>query len=119
MSLKVSPYKKKNGDVMLYVNDYSKKVSVGISDRVYSTKLTKAQKNVLGEFFEKLNDSAPIIKDFHEVESHSEQKFVLDLGITIYITDRANVAGNAVGADGLYLEKAGKLYSAAELNEVL
>lgn len=106
MSLKVSPYKKKNGDVMLYVNDYSKKVSVGISDRVYSTKLTKAQKNVLGEFFEKLNDSAPIIKDFHEVESHSEQKFVLD-------------SGNAVGADGLYLEKAGKLYSAAELNEVL
>ena len=41
------------------------------------------------------------------------------IGITIYITDRANVAGNAVGADGLYLEKAGKLYSAAELNEVL
>lgn len=31
-NIKVKPYRKRNGDVMLYINDYERRVSFGISD---------------------------------------------------------------------------------------
>ncbi len=45
----VKPYRKRNGDVMLYINDYERRVSFGIIDRVYTTKMTQGQKKSLAK----------------------------------------------------------------------
>ena len=47
--IKVNPYRKKNGDVMLYINDHERRVSFGIIDRVYTTKMTQGQKKSLAK----------------------------------------------------------------------
>ncbi len=100
--IKVNPYRKKNGDVMLYINDYERRVSFGIIDRVYTTKMTQGQKNLWQRFNEKIQSVEPTIVDFKEKETHTEGKYNLDFGITLYITDTANIAEHNVEMDGLY-----------------
>ena len=43
----IKAYKRKNGLPMIYINDNQTKVSLGISERVFTTKLTKGQKKLL------------------------------------------------------------------------
>ncbi len=112
----VKPYRKRNGDVMLYINDYERRVSFGISDRVFTSKMTKGQKNLWCRFIDKLDNVEPVIRDFVEKEEHKEEKSALDFGITLYITDTANVAGHNVEMDGLYFLINGNLYSQTNFN---
>lgn len=109
MTLK--PYVKKNGDLMFYINDYAKRVSVGFGDTILKTKLTAGQKKLLDKFFEKMHHLEPIIKDFTEKEAHKEPCKKLDFGVKMYITDIGRVAGNQVQADGMYIEYVGNLYN--------
>ncbi|PAF41032.1 hypothetical protein [Helicobacter sp. 11S02629-2] len=102
---------------MIYLNDYDRKVNLGIAERVYTSKLTKGEKNLLERFYEALNTLKPAIDNFKELEPHTEDKQELDCG-TLYITDIATVAGNKVGADGAYLAYDDKLFSLEFLREV-
>lgn len=117
-NIKVNLYRKKNGDVMLYINDYERRVSFGISDRVFTSKMTKGQKNLWDRFIDKLDNVEPVIRDFVEKEEHKEEKSALDFGITLYITDTANVAGHNVEMDGGYFLINNNLYSIYLFNEL-
>lgn len=115
MFLSIKPYKKKNGEFMLFING-SNNVSVGISDRVYTSKFTKGQKNVWSAFFKALEEVEPVIKDFKELSEHEGISQKLDNGIKMYITDNANVAGNRTGVDGLFLSYENKLYNTLDFS---
>lgn len=91
-------------------------MSVGIGERVFTTKLTKGQKNALDRFWDALKNVKPAIADF-KAEAHKEDSAKLDFKLTLFITDSANVAGHSVEADGAYLEYEGNLYSFADINE--
>ncbi len=107
----LKPYVKKNGDLMFYINDYAKNVSIGFGDKIVKSRFTNGQKKLFDKFFEKLYHLEPIIKDFTEKEEHKEACKRLDYAVKIYITDTGCVAGNQVDQDGMYIEYASNLYN--------
>lgn len=112
-NFKINPYKKKSGEWMLYVNKFNpgNTVSLGIADRVYTSKLTKGQDKLLDLFLKAIRETEPLC-DFDMNQPHKEIKSNLDFKITMYITDIAQVGSVKVEEDGLYLAKENKLYSA-------
>lgn len=115
MKIWLKPYKRKDGFTMIYVNGETK-VSLGIAESIYITKLTQGQRNVLKAFWNSFKTAEPIIRDFKELKEHDEIKSVIaDGSVTLYITDKAEVAGNSVGSDGAYLEYENNLYSISSL----
>lgn len=117
--MKINLYKKNNGEMMIYLNDYAKNVSLGVGERVFTSKITKGQKGLLNRFFQGLKELEPTIKDFKECEAHAEPKADLAFDLKLFVTDIAKVAGNDVGADGAYLAYENNLYSISEFNEIL
>ena len=62
----------------------------------------KSKKNLWQRFNENIQSVEPTIVDFKEKGTHTEGKYNLDFGITLYITDTANIAEHNVEMDGLY-----------------
>lgn len=119
MKTRIAPYKRKSdGSWMLYVNNYERNVSLGIAERVYTSKLTKGQSNLLNSFLKSIENAEPLC-DFKPIKEHKEPKASLDFGIEIYITDIAEVCGINTGEDGLFLSYNGKLYNSTSINQSL
>lgn len=117
MKIYTNVYEKRNGDLMIYVNG-SNKVSLGISDRLYRTKLTNGQRNVLSAFFKCLNTIEPIYTGELNFDNHTEKKAFLDQKeYALFITDIANIAGLKVEEDGAYLYelRSKKLFKLSDL----
>lgn len=119
-NFKINPYKKKNGDWMIYINRYnpSNVVSLGIADRVYTSKLTEGQSKLLNLFLKAIKQTEALC-DFDMKQEHSEIKSRLDFDINMYITDVAKVGSVNVGEDGLYLAKENKLYDVSKIAETM
>ncbi len=114
MTLTIKPYKKKNGEFMIYLNDHERKVSLGIGDRVYTTKLTKGQKNLLNRYHEALENYEQIKTDISLekiYDDHMEYKINLAFDTQLLITDTATVGTIKTGADGAYIIKGNQLYN--------
>lgn len=112
-------YRKKNGELMIYINASNESygaLNVGVSDKVYTSKMSKPQKTLLNKWFENFQNLSPVIEDFKELETHKEDFSVLDMGLKIFITDAALVAGNKVNGDGAYISYENKLFSLHDLN---
>jgi hypothetical protein len=114
MSLTINPYKKKNGEFIIYLNDHERKVSLGIGERVYTTKLTKGQKNLLNRYdealqnYEKIQTDIPTEKIYDE---HTEYKINLEFDTKLLITDIATVGTLKTDTDGAYIIKGNQLYN--------
>lgn len=110
---KINTYKKRNGDWMLYINDwrrinsYQKVKSVPVSEHVYTSKLTDAQKRMFNAVENAIGDINGIELENPDAK-HEEVEFDTALG-TVYITDVATVCGQSVGSDGAYLRRGNKL----------
>lgn len=115
----IKTYEKKSGELMFYINDTNSRVSLGYGEKILSTKLTKGQKNLLDKFFEAFKACPAVIENFKEIEAHNEKQADLHLGLKLYCTDTAKVAGHDVGMDGFYIGFENKLVSFNELNEAL
>ncbi len=113
---KIKPYKKKDGTIMFYINDYETKVSIGFGERIYTSKFTKGQGKLWGRFWDKLETIEPIIKNFKELAPHKELSNTLDRDVKLYVTNIAEVAGHSVGADGAYFSYGNNLYSFFDFN---
>ncbi|PZT47554.1 hypothetical protein B6S12_08560 [Helicobacter valdiviensis] len=110
-------YQKKNGELMFYINSINEqgaRVSVGFGDKIYTSKMTTAQKRLLEEWFKKLESLEATISDFKELETH-HQKADLDFEVKLFITDNAEIAGNKVLSDGAYILYKKNLYSLEEI----
>ena len=115
----LKPYQKLNGELMFYINDSDRGVTLGYGKKIYTSKLTKGQKNLYSKFFRAYKKCIATIEDFKELEDHKEKKYTLESDLVLYLTDAANVAGHNVGADGLYIAYKGKLVSFDDLREAL
>ena len=100
--MNIRVYRKKDGNLMLFVNG-SNGVSVGISDRVYTSKFTKGQEKVWGEFWDFIRTTEDFIPFTGDFSKHNEDKAVLDFDLKLMITDVCNVGGQHVESDGGYL----------------
>lgn len=109
--MKIKPYFKKNNDLMFYINDYERNISLGYGETIYSTKLTKGQKSLLSKFFEALKNSTPDVENFKKIKEHTEAKAKLHNGLEFFITDIAEVCGNTVANDGAYILYNNNLYN--------
>lgn len=123
MAITINPYRKKDGSLMLYVNKFNNMnrgvVSVGISNRVLLTKLTKGERKLLDLFLEELDKVDGIEFADNNFEAHLESKAELDFGIKILITDVANCGGIGVGSDGLYIYYKNKLISTKDVKAAI
>lgn len=115
----IKSYEKKNGELMFYINDTDKGVSLGYGEKILTTKLTKGQKNLLDKFFKAVKTCNATIEDFKEIDPHSEKQSTLHLDLKLYVTDVAKVAGHDVGMDGFYIAYANRLVSFGDLTEAL
>lgn len=108
MEIWAQTYRKRDGSIMLYINN-DRGVSLGIGDRVFTSKLTKGQENLLYSWLEAI-DADEDARDFNgNFDEHTEDKAHLDFDIDLYITDVATVCGQSVGADGPYITRKGKI----------
>ena len=115
MNYTINPYKRKNGVPMIYINAFNNqnggKVSLGISENVYSSKLTKGQKNILAKLGEIVNEYEKVeINDIFSVENHSETKVNLAFDIVFLATDKGQVGNLTTGEDGGYIFYKNNLY---------
>lgn len=115
--IKIRPYlKKSDGKLMFYINNTANGVSVGVGEKLLTSKLTAGQKKLWGEFLAKLKTTPTEITNFQELETHGEAWNRLDFDFRIYWTDICNIAGNRVSMDGAYIAYNGKLYNFCEFN---
>lgn len=119
--IKVNPYRKKDGNIVLYVNNYQNKVNVCIGQRVFTTKLTKGQDNLLSTFFKKLQEycEKEKIENFESSLNHDEEQAVLDFDLKFFITDKATICGVKVEKDGGYILFENKLINLEDFNHFL
>lgn len=114
MSLTINPYKKKNDEFMIYLNDHQRKVSLGIGERVHTSKLTKGQKNLLNRYHEALQNYEEIQTDISTekiYDDHTEYKINLAFDTKLLITDIATIGTLKTGMDGAYIIKGNQLYN--------
>lgn len=124
--ISIKEYKKRDGNLMLYINKYNNfnnsRLSVGISDKVFLTKLTKGERGLLNDFFNALDicsKSNEINFTKENFENHKEPKAELDFGIKILITDVADCGGVKTWSDGLFIAYNGKLLDTYTIKEYL
>jgi hypothetical protein len=104
MNVWAKPYRRKDGTLMFYINN-DRNVSLGIADRLYSTKMSKGQKKLLdawrGILLQKLDgeDSAIFTGD---IKAHKEAISPNHFG-WVAATDVANVGGHSTSEDGVFL----------------
>lgn len=113
--MRVKVYLRKNGKPMLYLNG-SNGVSVGLSERVYTSKLTKGQKNTLNEFKEAIKN-AHSVKVALDASKHKEDFIDLDFDYTLFLTDVATVCDFKTDSDGafLYNKRTQELYDIEDI----
>lgn len=112
MDIWIKPYRKRDGEVMFFINN-ERRVSVGISKGkgYQSSKATEGEKKLWAEFCEMPSVLEPIA-DGADMAKHDGEYITLFNGITIALTDTAEVGGVSVKSDGVYLVKEGRIYSA-------
>ena len=117
MTIQFKPYRKKDGELMLYING-DNRVSVGISEgrgfSPYGKHTTKGQRNLYDAAMRALRDTPPVYEG--DLGEHAEESVELDIG-TLFVTDIATVGGVNVGADGAYLYAENKLYNLAYIGK--
>ena len=109
MNIWCKPYRRRDGEIMIYVNN-DRKVSIGISaDRGWqSSKASAGQKKLWDAFCAATRDGEAIATGC-DMAAHDEWKLgPMYNGISFAITDIATVGGKSVGADGLYVVRDGK-----------
>lgn len=108
MEIWAKVYRKRDGSIMLYINN-DRGVSLGISERVFTSKLSNGQEKLLYSWLEAI-DNDENARDFNgNFDAHTEDKAHLDFDINLYITDVATVCGQSVGSDGAYITRKGKI----------
>lgn len=110
----IKPYKRKNGLPMIYINDIQTKVSLGISERVFTTKLTKGQKKLLENLESVINQYDIVQKNVDSekiYQEHKEDKIKLDFNIYFFSTDIAKIGTIKTNEDGFYITYKNNLYS--------
>jgi hypothetical protein len=118
MRIWIKPYRKKNGELMFYVNN-DRRCSIGFSDSnsftPYQRGATKGQRKLLYELLSRLESAAPIATGA-DPERHTEEKVDFVNGWIAAITDVATVGGVSTGSDGIFLINAkGDVISPTEL----
>ena len=110
MQIWVKPYRKKNGELMYFINN-DRGVSLGISsDRGYQpTKATQGQTNLWTAFCEAIKEAKPIATDAVMAE-HNEEHLTMFNNVSFAVTDVAKVGGISTGSDGLFIVHDGNIF---------
>lgn len=114
MRIKFSPYKKKDGTLMLYINR-SNGVSVGITAEEgwapYGKRTTAGMRNVYNAAVDIIDASTDLYRG--DISTHKETGFcapiVLGNNWVLVGTDVASIGGQDVGEDGHYVIAHGKI----------
>lgn len=125
MLIKFNPYKRRDGQIMLYANAVDRRTSVGISESgvpaAYGKRTTPGQRKIiesLGAALASIEAKGGAIEAVPDYASHADDKARLgDFG-DLYITDVATVGGIATGSDGAFLARDGKLYNLSIFAEI-
>lgn len=113
----VKAYQRRDGFVMIYVNNNENRVSVGISEDVKTSKLTAGQRKLLTEFERAIIKAEAVKEDF----SSNSQTSVLNSGyLKLFITDNGMVDDVCVAMDGAYVATPdGRLLSLFEVENTM
>ncbi len=118
MAIKFNPYRKRNNELMVYVNNTDNKVSVGLNGPYspYSKFMTQGKRNLVDLAAKVFAENAvPFTGDIGE---HKEES--ADCGAyTLCLTDVANVGGHKTGSDGAFLVRDGKILDCNHFYEVV
>lgn len=101
MKIWVKPYIKRNGEMMVYLNN-DRKVSLGICGDYKSSKATVGQKNLWEAFCNAVVTSEPIAIGA-DMSAHNEWKMTLFNEISFAITDIGSIGGVSTGSDGFFI----------------
>lgn len=109
----IKPYRRRDGFVMLFVNNNANKVSLGISENVKTSKLTNAQKKLYASFERAVFKTAEIVKNFKS----DSQTSVLDCGrFKFFAVDDGRIDDLKLKSDGGHvLTPDGRLLSLSEI----
>lgn len=109
----IRAYKRKDGFVMLYLNENEKKVSLGIAEDVKTSKMTAAQKKLFATFERAIFHANAIATNFKS----DSQTSILDSGrMKFFAVDNGKIDDLSLESDGGYiLTPAGKLTSLSEI----
>ena len=109
----VKPYRRRDGFVMLFVNNNLNKVSLGISEDVKTSKLTNGQKKLYASFERAVFKTAEIVKNFKS----DSQTSVLDSGrLKFFCVDDGRIDDLSLESDGGYiLASGGRLLNLADI----
>lgn len=116
MLIKINPYLKRNGELMLFINN-DRGVSIGDSGRIFTSKLTNGQNKLLDKLSDFFDAAEYVYEGQLDFDSHKEKKALCDIG-HLFLTDTATVAGINVGSDGVYLYRKNRLYNLNQSVEV-
>lgn len=96
----VKPYRRKDGFVMLYVNNNENRVSLGIAEDVKTSKITAGQKKILAEFERAIANTATIATNF---KSNSQTSILNSGYLKFFAVDDGRIDDLHVECDGGYL----------------
>ena len=110
MQIWIKPYRKKNGELMFYINN-NRGVSLGISrDRGYqSSKATQGQKKLWTAFCDATREATPIATGA-VMKKHNEESLTMFNDVSFAVTDIAQIGGISTGSDGLFVVRNGNVF---------
>lgn len=109
MKITINPYRRRDGSIMIYLNN-DRKVSVGISpEKGYQSSKASAGEQKLWKAFCAAARAAEPIATGADMAAHDEWKMTMFNGISFAITDVATVGGINTGSDGLFVVVDGKV----------
>lgn len=103
MQIWVKPYQRRDGSVMVYINN-DRKVSLGISPETgyQSSKATAGQQKLWQAFCTAARE-ADSIASGADMNQHGEWSMTMFNGISFAMTDIATVGGVSTGSDGMFV----------------
>jgi len=112
MRIWTKPYRKRDGEFMVYLNN-DRGVSLGISQQrgYQSSKASRGEKNLWEAFCEATKSSTPVATGA-AMSKHHEEFFLTFNDIAFAITDVATVGGVPTGSDGLFVVRDGNVFNA-------
>ena len=110
MDIWIKPYRKRDGELMYFINN-ERGVSIGISHKqgYMPSKATQGQKKLWQGFHDALKNANPIAEGC-DLSKHNEPSLTMRSQISFVITDVAVVGNVKLESDGLYVVKEGKIY---------
>lgn len=109
MKITFKPYMRRDGSLMLYVNN-DRKVSIGLSPEKgfapWGKDATEGKRKLWDAAFAAFDAHAAVFTG--SIDAHDEPKAVCG-PFTVLITDVARIGGQSVGSDGAYIVRDGRV----------